>query len=489
LIPLDPNVDCSVETWLTKTTYTQKRKEEILNKYMKSLGHVTKKSKFVAVKSFIKDEDYPCYKYPRAINSRTDEFKARTGPIFKLIEEELFKNDLFVKYVPASLRAQVLKDEIHQENASVIGTDYVSWEALCSKDFMMDTEMQLYEYMTQFLPDLYWYELVEKSLTGVNICYFKWFIAQVKAKRMSGEMCTSLGNGFMNAMATLFVLTHIGCKSIKGKVEGDDGVFSFYGPIPTPDDFLKIGLTIKISIYDTVVSGSFCGVVSDFDEMINIRDPIECLLSFGWTSRRYAFAKNTKLMKLMKAKALSLIFQFPGCPILDSFAKYVLRCTQKYHYQLSCSLSTWERNRFLRNYKQYKCDNFKIPLVRSGPKTRELMFRLFRVTVEDQISLENLFDSLNEPMKICSPIILNYCNKDSIDCFEKYVSPRDFNCCGIPAFMNQYRRAIKTCLPLQKINSVKHEENETKTKTKINLLVTNCQNKLKELRKKWISYP
>lgn len=102
LVPLSPDSDITVETWIEKTNYPRWRKEQLLDKWKKIVDR--RDPKHFRVKSFMKDETYPEYKHARAINSRSDEFKTLVGPIFKLIEKELFKLDWFIKKVPVKDR-------------------------------------------------------------------------------------------------------------------------------------------------------------------------------------------------------------------------------------------------------------------------------------------------------------------------------------------------------------------------------------------------
>jgi hypothetical protein len=391
--------------------------------------------RFKRVKSFIKDETYGQYKYPRAINSRHDMFKIRVGPIFKQIEKVVFKDPYFIKYVPADERAKVIKEEVHQDNATVIGTDYTSWEALCTRDLMMATEIPLYEYMTQNLPDKEWIRIVKSALTGLNICEFKFFKVIIEATRMSGEMCTSLGNGFMNLICSLFVLHKLKCDRVKGKVEGDDGVFSFLGKAPTPDDYQRLGLLIKIAIYKNVTSGSFCGVIADFDDLINITNPIESMLDFGYTNRAYINAGDKKLKMLLRAKAMSMAYQYPGCPILYELAQYGLRVTEGSRWQLPWNMSQYEIERFKRMHDKFQG---KIPRREPTYKTRLLMEETYGIKICHQMEIEEYLRNKNDLTPIRCPAVIQYCNKDQIDYYNKYAShTRDY----YPWFGQNYSRS------------------------------------------------
>lgn len=414
LIPLDADSDCSVETWLNNTNYPKWRKEQLQNCYDRTNGILDPED--LKVKSFIKDETYPSYKYPRAINSRTDSFKIRVGPIFKLIENVVYKLHWFIKHVPVDERCDVIKRDCYQDGAKIIGTDYTAYEAIFIKLMMMSCEMKLYKYMTQNLPDQDWYHIVESTLTGRNKCIFKMFTCYVDATRMSGEMCTSLGNGFTNLMVFLFTAHKLNLKSLKGKVEGDDGIFTFYGEVPSTDWFAKLGLIIKIVEYEELSLGSFCGILCDSDDMINVTNPIDALLDFGWTSGKYSGASDKKLRMLLRAKSMSLAYQYPGCPILDALSKYGLRVTKG--------------EKFLLNLDPYKTELFRTMFLKYGTefpiktpslRTRLLVERLFKIPINQQLKFENYLDHKQDLSPIEFGDFLDLVNADQKHYYDNYL--------------------------------------------------------------------
>lgn len=427
MVPLPSSTDTSFETWIQNTPYPLWRKNELIKKWEESKGFITSenivdyrgmRNRYVRVNSFQKDETYPVYKAARGINSRTDEFKVRVGPVFKLIEEQLFKMEYFIKHTPVDERAQEIKDKLYQAGAHIIGTDYTSFESLFTEELMMACEMQLYSYMTQNIDDSDWYKIVEYALTGTNKCYFRnKFVISVSATRMSGEMCTSLGNSFTNFMAMKFIAKEIGMRSLKSRIEGDDGIFTFYGPKPTAQDFADIGLIIKIDEYESLTEGSFCGIIADEHEMINVTDPIDVLLNFGWTTRDYALSGVKKKLELLKAKSLSLAYQYPGCPILSSLADYGLRICKDSKYSVK-DMNEYERLIFLKMHEKYKNN---IPRKQVGYVTRLLVEKRYGITVDDQLIIESYLDNKTELSPIESQAILSNCHKDAIDYFDKFV--------------------------------------------------------------------
>jgi len=251
LIPLSPELDTGFETWLEKTPYPEWRKADLRRKHAELLALPNGREKYLKVKSFMKDECYTEYKHARGINSRTDEFKTMVGPIFKLIEEAVFKLDWFIKKVPVKDRPAYIMERLFCVSGRYFETDYTAFESLFVAELMDCCEMELYKYMVSELPggDEF-ISLITKALLGENECSFKFFTVWVQATRMSGEMCTSLGNGFSNLMFFLFLCWRKGSRCT-GVVEGDDGLFRVDGPAPTASDFRDLGLVIKMKEHRT----------------------------------------------------------------------------------------------------------------------------------------------------------------------------------------------------------------------------------------------
>jgi hypothetical protein len=390
-----PEADTSVETWLTKTNYPEWRKQELREvwKVVESMESMKTTKKWWKVGSFQKDETYPDYKWPRGINARKDHFKCVAGPIFHLMEEIVYEHPAFIKHVPVSERAAYISERLSGEGGVYVATDYTSFEALFTREIMDCVEFELYDYMTARLPEhntFMW--LVREVLGGKNRCEFRSFVVELLATRMSGEMCTSLGNGFSNLMFMEFVCYLRGATCV-GVVEGDDGLFYVVGTPPTAEDFERLGLVIKLEVFASLSSASFCGLVFDQEELINITDPAKVIATFGWAAGRYARSRSHKKMGLLRCKALSLAHQYPGVPVVAALARYGLRVTEGVDMTSalktlrSDSQSRWEASKLANLPDQ-------IPQKDVGPRTRVLMEEKFKLSVELQIAIEKYLDSL-----------------------------------------------------------------------------------------------
>jgi len=400
-VPLAADSDVSVQRWLDNTSYPLWRKEELLRA---SEGIVDRNDpKHKIVKCFVKDECYPEPKHVRNIFSRTDAYKTMVGPIFKLIEEEVYKHPSFIKHVPVADRPRYIQEMLSRLGARYRATDYTAFESQFTRELMTNCEFQLYEFMTQFLPDHEQFMKDIEAIRSPNVCHFRNVSCKLPVCRMSGEMNTSLGNGFSNLMFLLFTAEEEGCTGVVAVVEGDDGLATWEGPSLDSTHFAKLGLTIKLEEHHSLSTASFCGLIFDEEELINVRDPREVLVDFGWGDRKYARSRASKLKRLLRAKSLSLAHQYPGCPIVSSLAHYGLRVTRGHNIgNIFQHYSMWYRDILDKAIKDEKNIVRKTP----GPRTRALVEEKFNISVWEQMAIEKYFDSKNELSEIESPEVL-----------------------------------------------------------------------------------
>jgi hypothetical protein len=271
-------------------------------------------------------------------------------------------------------------------------------------------------------------EVVREAMKGMNKIENKYLLIYIVGKRMSGEMCTSLGNGFTNYAASSYVNKELcGATVFEMDAEGDDGVGTSNGSIPKSEHYKLLGLDIKLEIKSEIEEASFCGLVFDREDMKNVTDVRKVIASFGWVSGRYANAKKSTLMTLLRCKGLSLIYQYPGCPVLQSLGKYALRVTKSFDVrhliEKDRSISGWERQKLRDALKGIKQDYESTAPI--GIRSRFLVEKLYGMTVEQQIKLEKYLDSLNflTPLKLDE--IDHLFPESWSDYFMKYTSIED----------------------------------------------------------------
>lgn len=325
--PFESGETFDFDIWLSKTNYSESRKRQLRDAFAKvNEPGGLENPKHKIVKSFVKDEAYPEYKYPRLINARVDEAKVQMGPFFKCVEEVVFKLPCFVKKIAVVDRPRYIYENVYQPGAYYFATDYSQFEAHFKRELMESVEFVLYEHMLKEHPKQNEImSLLRLMLLEDNEIKGKLFTAKVNATRMSGEMNTSLGNGFSN-MILMSYLESIGkLKNLKGVYEGDDGLSS--STIMPPDTaYLKsLGLNVKLELHESLETAKFCGLTFDPISYETISDPVPALLKFGWSKASYVHCGEKTARALVRSKAMSLYSEFAHCPILSVFAYNMIR--------------------------------------------------------------------------------------------------------------------------------------------------------------------
>jgi hypothetical protein len=402
LKPIEKDEELSFEGWLSVAPYDSNRKQQLreCHQTYNSQNRITRKNRrFRKCKSFCKDEGYDDFKKPRLINSRLDQAKVFCGPIFQQISDLLFALDPFrLKKIPFRDRPKVIKEALSRIGNVYSIDDFSQFESHFTPEVMKLIEFRLYHYMTKKLGiHKQFMDFCHEVLAGKNKCSFEAFVVEILGTRMSGEMNTSLGNGFTNLIIHLYLIwLNSGKRNevvdeymSKIFVEGDDSIASYSDKslIPTSQQFRMMGWTVKHEEVSRIGLASFCGCVFDEDDMIILSNPVKVVAGFGWTPRRYVRAGTQVRNELMKAKALSYLYQYTGCPIIDPFCRHVLRRLQGVNIRDSIIRSMDpHKQRIYREALEFSINHdnpFLIP-----HKTRLLMEEMYGVSVISQLGTE-----------------------------------------------------------------------------------------------------
>jgi len=357
------------EEWLLTTTYTEGRKAELREANAQLRGGRPTRRQCQHVDSFVKTEYYTTWKLARMINSRCDAFKAWSGPRFKAIENVVYQLPQFVKHIPVADRPAAIA-RMKQAGSIYYQTDFKAFESAMTSQFMRVCECELYKWCLGDNPDT---TFLNSVISGKNRMRTRTGIkAACKGRRMSGDMCTSLGNGFTNWALAKFIATRKG-GSISGFVEGDDGLFASTVEI-TKGDYAELGFDIVINRIDDPCEASFCGMVFGESGEI-IRDPVKFMMGFGWT-HSHIHAGPQICDQLLRAKALSSVYENPQCPIIGAFSRYAL------------SKTTGVVPRFVDDGYHIAPDVREIPKFNPAPSTRTLFAKIYGISIPMQHLVE-----------------------------------------------------------------------------------------------------
>lgn len=418
--PLPADTDLTFKNWIDKTIYPQSRKDQLTKVRQMVDDSVTwDDKKWVQVDAFGKPETYPAYKHERAIYARKDPFKVIVGPLFKQIEEVLYKDPAFVKHVPVMQRAKYILDRLSHPGATYMATDYTAYESHFTAKLMRACEFQLYRRMARDCPEarkvLDYYE---KTVTSTNSIFFKVLKCFLPAGRMSGEMTTSLGNGFTNYMIFLFVCKYLQLKESKCVIEGDDCLARLFLPkgmglAELQNVYTRLGMNVKIELHDDLCTASFCGLVFHEHDLINVVNPIKIILNMGWISGKYAKSGLKTMLELLRGKAMSTMCMTRGCPVVQSFCQYLLRETAGSHFRID---DYWLKEQLGKIDLAEYMKPVDIPMT-----TRVVMERKFNITVEDQFVMERYFERLHGLEPFGDYIFDQYMTEDHRSYFYHYV--------------------------------------------------------------------
>lgn len=414
------------DEWINSVNYPAYRKEELTRIHESGLDQKPN----AKVKAFCKNENYTVPKHLRGIYSRHDDYKVRVGPFFKKFGDRLFALPWFIKKLSVPDRPEALLEKLRQFGA-LFCTDFSQFEATFVKQ-LMNVELMVYRMCLDGHPDQKKLCDLFHLITLSNDISFKDFDIRLEAKRMSGEMNTSCGNGLMNMLLTFFLLEENGNRwgEYDAYFEGDDGIIGCIH-LPSANCYKEMGAHIKIEIPEDISTASFCGNVFAPAAMHNVTNPLEASVAFGWTDYSYYGAGEKVLNSLLYCKALSMAYEYPGCPILRSLSRYAIRVTGgvfKNYDQIF-------REFIKHNSNQYEIELLKsaldyvsasgIPDVDIHIETRLLVERLYGIPVASQLAIEDYLDGLTslQPLNFsCLEFPREWQHNDVV--YTNYVVPR-----------------------------------------------------------------
>lgn len=433
LKPIDSDYDFDFDVWLTKTNYDEKRKDE-LRLVHDEIIHLrtvlgTRKFRKFVVKLFMKDEAYVEYKHCRGIYARDDYAKVIFGPIIKAIETFVYDcpdkwgSTPFIKHVPVAERADYIEERLGRVGVKFVVSDYSAFECHFSKDKMTSTVFPMYNYMLQGHPEAQFImKIMQKCVSGTNIIQNKFFNLTCEASRMSGEMDTSLANGWCNLMWMTYANFIWGSHEDNCcVVEGDDNTSSCSNP-PPEQIYAAMGCCVKQEFYTNISDASFCGLLADNVGKQTIADVHKVLGNIGWTTQQYAGANKKTLRMLARAKAMSYMVQYPACPIITEYSRMILRLTSGYDLRRALSRrgfysNLWERDKLIAAMNTVKLDKHE----EIHMQTRLMFESLYGVTISQQLLVEERLRSLDsvENLRIDLTDLVDFTH-DGLHYYETY---------------------------------------------------------------------
>lgn len=319
------------DDWIDNSKYTLKRKNHLRECAEMFLAGQIDPKHILVCKSFIKKEFYDQFKEPRIINSRSDTFKAIVGPYIHAIEKLIYDEHYIKHLKPDEIATKM--NTMSQEHQFVYETDYSSFEGSFSTFTQTHVELALFKHCLHNYPSIV--SLIEKCYTNPNILVYKRFMkCKFFGSRMSGDMWTSLANGFTNNCLVQFFAHKArqqnGCFRYDYIVEGDDGFICTDFPLKF-ELAAPLGFQLKCEQKFDKNDVSFCGIcefqgtlVPDIKRILNHYGYAHSVSIVSATLRKTKRARKV-LKDMLHSKALSLLAQSKGIPVLQSIAQQQLK--------------------------------------------------------------------------------------------------------------------------------------------------------------------
>jgi hypothetical protein len=279
-------------------------------------------------------------------------------------------------------------------------TDYTSYEGTETRLLDRACFLQLVSYMVRQLPNAGWLlALVRCGVLGPHECVGRSISYTSVDARMSGDMWTSLANGFNNLMVMSFLCHEHGWE-VDGVVEGDDGIFGVDGAMPTEKEFECLGLKIKLDIVDNLRRCGFLHMywTSDYDM---VTDPRKRLLTLSAYSGQSRDCGIKVARALLRGRIFSLAVEFPRCPVLHDLIVRGLDLTSGVNPRYDVD-DWWAREKFSNRGLENGLPAWVAISLRRGvtAEARAMVSELWGLTVPQQAHLEGIAKclSLHEPM-------------------------------------------------------------------------------------------
>lgn len=393
---VDKDLHVSVREWLKTTSYSYKLQCRMIKEVLEG-PHPCDDKEFNTVNQFVKLERFPEFKAPRLINAKKNSFKFHLGPIVKEVEKLIYKMPEFIKSIPVKDRPRYILEMIAGDDREYLTTDFTSFEANFTRFIMRHCENELLRHVFTGHHLYHKLDWMCSAIEGRQVCKSRLgYTLEVDATRMSGEMTTSLSNGYSNLMFMKFMFARCGVKDLRIVVEGDDAIMSVPkgSKVPTVEDFALLGLKVKLERHENLCTASFCGLVFDKDDLINVTEPLATVVEMTILPPKCAPMRLSKKMAFLKAKAMSAKYQYNGCPLVDAYASWILRATKKYDHRvvLKSDCSWWDAQKFTAAFSD---DSWKVR-TQTPWATRVLVEEKYGISVAAQQAIEFFFDSQTE---------------------------------------------------------------------------------------------
>lgn len=348
---------------------------------------------------FIKLEFYTEYKPSRNIFAVDLTTKLHFSALVYLFEKHIvelfgYHNDEAVqakrawtfKKIPVHARGKFMRDlgcgkcfDTDFSSAECHHKEYVMWLFI----FAMRLAFMGLAWAKPYVDEL------DEYLQNPHKCKSQFWKFMLGVVLLSGHPITSIANAMFNVCVIIFTIyKHPGMCVEWFAVEGDDGVGVFKGTPPPDKFFTDLGFLLKYNVGQSDVTG-FCGIMFDLESGDNIADIYKQMVKIPWLFKR--FGRSNTRRRLIRAKALSMYYQYPNCPILSHYCYRILELTSGMN--LGSVVKHVDRYRRDQLYEALQSKFYqKPPDIKNT--TRETVSLLFGISPDEQIRIEGALSQM-----------------------------------------------------------------------------------------------
>lgn len=270
---------------------------------------------------FIKNEGYPSgNKPPRLIAFPQEGEKLLMSMAFFHIMHPLFSSPYCTKEIDEHARPKFIERRLGDLPHRFVA-DYTSFECVPNKFLMQLGEHRVLRRLVS--PEYsFLFDLIER---GGTLRAKSGFSIRTPAVQFSGRYTTSMSNTIRNKLLLDACAIYMGIQDYRAVYEGDDSL-SAWPETVTVDRLTRalgrLGVEAEIAQIEKYGEAGYCSTYWN-DEFEVICDPIKVIATFPFSNSQLANSqKNAR--PLLAAKAMSLAYRAPGCPIVWAIArKYI----------------------------------------------------------------------------------------------------------------------------------------------------------------------
>lgn len=403
-------------------------------------------------------------KYVRGIFARMDHFKAFYGGFSKLVQRVMYaKLDSMVTDMPVSELARYLIARLTIYPLIMCG-DFSAFESHNYPWLMCNVSIVI-------MVEIFSTTLTQEQVVGFTYLVSKNIIENyfqsctVHGKLMSGETLTTIINSFTNEVLLCYICEaeglvygigffenpHRRSYAFVGKtlpncnvvmtifVVGDDSVLGLplyehvdYTKYCKTDYLKRYGVNLKLSIKDSVSGSGFLSKIFSELDYLSLCDPLK-QLSKGILPMKYAHSTVGLKKGLSRCRAISLLYEFGGCPVVSSYAECVIRCTRNISVTRALAMmeidDPYNHGRVVAAmewYEDYK-SKFGYTANPVSMDSRVLVEDNFGIPICTQLYMEDYFNGINDtnyPIEFNVPCMDLVAPEANFEFYETYLVER-----------------------------------------------------------------